>query len=285
MTATFDFDRLLESVLDAGGPQTASQAVVDAALTTTSEIPQSRPLIRSLDRRAWPAPRFGRERRVLILAVIATALVAIGVVGAGVMRDLSTPRTLVSRFVRPFEYVMPVDSGIRQSGWSLPEMVAWVQGPDVSPIASDGDPDGGTILYDQPQPGQVRGIVIGSGGEAWSHGPDGQFMLRTAPAEFLADLRDTVGTPMDAITETQLDGRPALTVMLPGTGGSDIHVTGRMRGLGGTFVLVNMPSRLLVADVDGITVFVLTWARTADDLKAWMPLADEFVESIHFVAD
>ena len=42
-------------------------------------------------------------------------------------------------------------------------------------------------------------------------------MLRTAPADFLADLRDTAGVSMGEIVETTLDGRPALTVMLPGT--------------------------------------------------------------------
>ena len=124
-------------------------------------------------------------------------------------------------------------------------------------------------------------MVVGSGGEAWSHGPVGRFMLRTAPAEFLADLRDIAGIPMGAIAETTLDGRPALTVMLPGTGGFDIHVTGRMMGLSGTYVLVNIPSRLIVAEIDGTTVFVLIWARTGDDLGAWMPVADQLLRDVH----
>ena len=50
---------------------------------------------------------------------------------------------------------------------------------------------------------------------------------------------------------------------VPGTRGNDVHLAGRMQGLGGQeFVLVNVPSRLIVADIDGDTVFVLIWART-----------------------
>ena len=88
---------------------------------------------------------------------------------------------------------------------------------------------------------------------------------------------------MGAITETTLDGRSALTTQLPGIGGSDIHVTGRMQGLAGTFALVTMPSRLIVTEIDGATVFVLIWARTSDDLDKWLPTADAFVQSIHFL--
>ncbi len=46
-----------------------------------------------------------------------------------------------------------------------------------------------------------------------------------------------------------------------------------------------MPSRLIVSEVDGSTIFIVIWARTAQELEAWLPIADEFVESIHFVPD
>ena len=90
---------------------------------------------------------------------------------------------------------------------------------------------------------------------------------------------------MGPIDETTLDGRPALTVMLPGTGGSDIHVTGRTLGLGGPYVQVTMPSRLIVSEVDGTRSSSSIWARTAQELDKWLPVADEFVRSIHFVPD
>ncbi len=289
MTATFEFDRLLESVLDADGPQTVPPTVVEAALTQSRALKQRRPRVSVLDRQAWPANRLswgttsvpGRLTPVLILALITMALVALGIAGAALLREDPTPKELQPRFFRHFEFAIPLDSAMRISGNASPEMVAWAGGPDTWPVATNETAFG----WSQPHPGQVRGVVIGRGGEAWSHENDGRFMLRTAPAEFLADLRDTANTPMGPIGETTLDGWPALTVMLPGTGGSDIHVTGRMLGLSGTSVQVTMPSRLIVSEVDGSLIFILTWARTAQELDRWLPLADEFVQSIHFVPD
>lgn len=192
----------------------------------------------------------------------------------------SRPGTLATDFInRPFEYVIPAGSAIRRlDGGGVRELVKWVEGPDVAPDPTPDGIDGG-----QPRPEDLRGVILGSAEEAWSHGGAGRFMLRTAPAELLADLRDISGVRMGTIQATLLDGRPAFTTMLSGVGGSDIHVTGRMKGLSGNFVLLTIPSRLTVAEVDGTTVFVLTWARTATDLDSWLPIADELVASIHFL--
>lgn len=290
MNATFDFDRLLESVLDVGGAQVVPPSVVNAALATARHTDQRRPRLSMLDGRAWPAGRRIANRslpvspnfvRALLLALLATILVGLAAVGSALLREDSTPKVLQSTFFRHFEYAIPVDSAMHVSGYSFPEMVAWAGGPDTWDGATLDSADGTS----QPHPSQVRGVAIGRGGEAWSHGNGGRFMLRTAPADFLADLRDTANVPMGPIERTTFDGRAALTVMLPGTGGSDIHVTGRMQGLSGTYVRVTMPSRLIVSEVDGTTIFVFIWARTAQELDRWLPVADEFVGSIHFLAD
>lgn len=225
-----------------------------------------------------------RLTRVLVLALIAAAFVALGVVGSGALRgDLPpvlTPTATAAGFERPFEYAIPPDSTIRSSvGARRREVFAWVDGPILPFGAESIEPYGG-----QNPAGNARGIIIASAEQAWSHGNSGRFMLRTAPSEFITDLRDTASVPMGSIDETTLDGRPALTTMLPGTGGTDIHVRGPITGLSlDNYVLVNLPSRLIVADIDGTTVFLLIWARTDADLLAWMPVADEFVDSIHFV--
>ena len=90
MTATFDFDRLLESVLETGGPQSLPPTVVEAALTEARGSRQRRPLVRPLDRRAWPAPRLstanpGTARLALIglVMLLTLALVAAAVVVGG----------------------------------------------------------------------------------------------------------------------------------------------------------------------------------------------------------
>jgi len=35
--------------------------------------------------------------------------------------------------------------------------------------------------------------------------------------------------------------------------------------------------------VDGTTMLFVAWARTPADLADWLPTADEFLDSIHFI--
>ena len=58
MTAMYDFEAVLASVLQADGPQATPPAAVESALDTARSIRQRRPLVRTLDSRAWPAPVF-----------------------------------------------------------------------------------------------------------------------------------------------------------------------------------------------------------------------------------
>ena len=80
-----------------------------------------------------------------------------------------------------------------------------------------------------------------------------------------------------------LDGRPALAAMADGSECSfaDLH------GGGGTvsspWVALDIPSLIVVADVDGTTVMVQAWAATDGDLEAWLPVARELIDSIHFL--
>jgi hypothetical protein len=83
MTATFDFDQLLGSVLRDGGPQTASPVVIEAALAQAAATGQRRPMVTALDRRAWPAPRLSlanpagaRLATVSLVALLTLALLA-----------------------------------------------------------------------------------------------------------------------------------------------------------------------------------------------------------------
>ena len=83
MTATFDFDQLLGSVLRDDGPQAAGATIVEAALAEAQDLRQRRPLVKALDRRAWPAPRMSlanpagaRLATVGLVALLALALLA-----------------------------------------------------------------------------------------------------------------------------------------------------------------------------------------------------------------
>ncbi len=213
--------------------------------------------------------------RALVLPLLAVALLGMALLGVGVIRLQPAPTGLATEFIRPFEYAAPDDDTFRLTV-ARRELMAWSSGPHVE---TPHEPNAALPLA--PNPWDARGIYVASAAEPWSHRSEGRFMVRTAPAEFLADLRDQVGIDMGQIAETTLDGRPALSAVLPGTGGSDVHLYGHM-GVGSEFVLVSVPARLTVADIDGTTVFVLIWARTSDDLEVWLPIADRLVSSIHF---
>ena len=222
-------------------------------LTATADVAQARGWRRRLP---FDVPR--ALPRAVAIALVIAGLVAAGLAGTGVLKLAPAPTGFAEEFIVPFEYAAPDDTTFRHTVVRR-ELVAWSSGPHIE---ATHEPDAALPLA--PDPGDARGIYVASAAEPWSHRSAGRFMVRTAPAEFLADLRDQVGIDMGEIVETTLDGRPALSVMLPGTGGSDVHLYGRM-GVGSEFVLVSVPARLTVADIDGTTVFVLAWARSTDD--------------------
>jgi hypothetical protein len=85
MTATYDFDRLLGSVLQSNGPQTLPSGVVDPALTTARTIRQRRPVVAGLDRRAWPTQRLvpsSTTRLAMVGLAVLLVLAALAVGGA-----------------------------------------------------------------------------------------------------------------------------------------------------------------------------------------------------------
>ena len=216
--------------------------------------------------------------RVLVLALIALAATAGGLFASGALRDDVVRWTTIEAFVRPFDVAMPADGGIRLKPRPRSQMVAWVSGPERP------WPSMHVNAGQQPKPPDGRGIIVGSAAEgAWSHGGGGRFILKTEPRAFLDDLRDIAAVDMSDITETSLGGRAAWSVMLSGAGGIDIHTAGgNLIGDTNDYALLGNPARLTVADVDGVTVFVMIWAWTAEDLDAWLPEADAFVGSFRF---
>ena len=129
MTPTYDFDRLLESVLETGGPQTLPGTLVATALAEARAVRQRRPIVRSLDRRAWPAARpsvadstMRRYATVGLLILLILTLVAVaGLVGSRLL-------------ARPF------------SGPLGP--IAYIQGGDV--YLADRDGGHSVLLLDDP---------------------------------------------------------------------------------------------------------------------------------------
>jgi len=252
----------------------------DSILTTTAATAQVR------RRRLSPGTLVPRRVAYAFVALLlALAAAGLALVASGVLRQDVGPTETAERFVRPFEYAIPADSGLHPvADEPNNRAIAWVVGPDLPPPTPD--PVQGSVVPDyggqRPDSGNTRGVIVASGEKAWSHAGD-RFYIEPAPPAFVADLRDRFGVAMGPVVETSLDGRPAVATVLTGASQNDIHVLGPITGLPrGPFVLLDDPARLIVTEVDGTTVFVLIWARTAADLDAWMPVADRFVDSIHF---
>jgi hypothetical protein len=253
--------------------------LLESILTATLALEQRRTWGARLRAIARPA-----RARVLILVLIAVMLAGAALVATGALRVHRAPTSTTTYFAPRFEYAIPIESRLRPApGGPLSQTIAWIDGPEVHPSGYADLPYGGQAT----ESGDVRGIEVAATSTPWSHSSAGRFLLRTAPAEFLEDLQTTGGVPMEPVTQTTLDGRPALTAALLPVAINDIHVWGSITGLSGTagFVPLYTPARLTVADIDGTTVFVLVWARTAKDLDAWLPTANQFVASIHFLPE
>lgn len=191
------------------------------------------------------------------------------------------PFSIANHFIRRFESSIPVSSTLKlKTGQSdVRSIWAFYEGPVSDHGASGLVPDAS----------DTRGVIVVSGEAAWTHScnPDvGRKPLRSAPAEFVEDLASIAGAELTVASAETLDGHPALstTKSLPACG-VDLHISTPMAALAGgtSFVDLAIPSRFIVAEVNSTTVLVDIWARTDEELVAWLPTAMEFVDSIHFI--
>ena len=169
----------------------------------------------------------------------------------------------------PFEYRLP--PGIDQARFG--SMIEWV-GP-TGPYHPEANEPPYAITV-------TRGIVAANADTAWSHAT-GRVRLRSDPEGLLEDIRDRTGLPLLAVATT-VDGHPALNASSDAPGNNDLHFSERMEGLSGEdYIWFKFPMRLTLVDVDGTTMLFVAWARTPADLVDWLPTADEFLDSIHFI--
>ena len=264
-------------------------------------------------RRVWP---FGLRRaferpagpRVLVVALISTATVGslLGVSGSLTTRPTPTPSApavvdaspgpdvtatprpqrpqragelAAATFIRPFTYLPPTD-GVRVLDYRNASRYGFNAGP--------GD-DYGRNADNELLPG-ARGVVVAQVDGAVTHPcpmsdqTSSRVPVRSDPAGFAEDLRAIAGIGLGPVHDTAIDGFPALVAAIdPATAGcptGDLHPPGS--GIGGGYVLLNMPSLLYVVTVDGRTLAIVLWAGTNAEMEAWLPLASGFVESIRF---
>jgi hypothetical protein len=185
-------------------------------------------------------------------------------------------------FLVPFDYTIPPGTKLHEvSAAPHRDMIAFGNG------ATRTSDDSAFGYSGQRHGAHERGIVIASGEHA-TNGL-GSATFRTAPADFLADVRDLSGVNLGPVTETVVDGQPALeaTTIGPGEVNHFIEVAGPTTAVLGTeadapYAFVTMPSRLIVFETNGTTVFIQIWASAEDSLEAFMPTASDFVDSLRF---
>lgn len=220
---------------------------------------------------------------IAVLTILAVIAVAVGssrsrpaLPPPGVILDRSIPLesplppTRVVRVLRvAFEYRLPPGIDYARFG----SMIEWVGQAALSP------PDAAEPPYAL---NVTRGIVAANADTAWSHG-NGRVRLRSDPAGLLEDIRGRTGLPLPAVATT-VDGRPALTASSDAPGNNDLHFSERMEGLvDADYIWFKFPVRLTLVDVDGTTLLFMAWGRTSADLAEWLPTADAFIDSIHFL--
>jgi hypothetical protein len=135
----------------------------------------------------------------------------------------------------------------------------------------------------------ARGVVIAStlGSYAEVCPPTGfpiSHQIRNAPEAFLEDLHTVRGITFGTVTPTMLDGRPAITTTVDSIDKTVRRCVGYdvSTDRGGTIDL-SVSSRLILAEIGHTTIIIQIWAPTSQDLAAWMPVATELIDSIHFI--
>jgi hypothetical protein len=183
-----------------------------------------------------------------------------------------------SGFVRPFEYAIP-------AGWE-PNVII----EDV-PVLLLAEADAGYATLgtvQRPESGS-RGVLVADVTGGYIHGcgtvgGSGRTQVGEGSEDVLIDIQAIGGLEFDDIVATTLDGRPAVAAVSSsrgrcGTG--DIHLDGLPSFQ--DYILLDVPSRLTLVEVDGRTIMVQAWAFTELDLEEFLPTAEQFIDSIHFL--
>ena len=211
------------------------------------------------------------RRRIVALLVAGLLMAAIagGVgVGAGLLRPRpSTPPAEAGHaesFAREFDYAIAGDAALRP-GANSRQMYNFV------------GPDHGVVVF---------AVLNGSYTHDCRQSLRGNHtaIRRGTPAEILEDLRAIGGVGIGAQSSSALDGKAAVATdidpLRQRCETADVHLTASV--LGGAYVPLDRPSRMILADVDGLVVGVQIWTERPEDLESWIPTATEFVETIHF---
>jgi len=181
-------------------------------------------------------------------------------------------------FEVPFEFTIPTN--YPQWRTDTPELYAFV---DSRPgLAGSGG-------YGSLQASAPRGIAVMAIDKLWvpvcrGSGPS-RVQIPSTATDIFKDLGDVSGLAFGPFSHFQVDGRFARSTMVQTKASSctpEFKFEERTSGLGRDYVATSLPSQfLLVEGADG-AVLIDIWAQSDAELEVWLPIATEFVESIHF---
>ena len=114
--------------------------------------------------------------------------------------------------------------------------------------------------------------------------------VRLDQAGLVDDLRSVAGVAFESPTRTTFDGRPAVVLNVdPSHNRCDsahIHTMPEPLLAGSdSSIAFTVPSRVIVTKVGGATVLLQAWAASSDELAAWLPTANRFLDGVHFTDD
>jgi hypothetical protein len=237
-----------------------------------------------------PAGTVTSWRPIVALALLLLA-VAVTVVVVGAQPRRTAPETqTTSSFRRPFDFEVDPASGMSlqtvlnaQRSWTMG------YGGGTKNVTNQDQQWFGVDEEDDPRGVVVRLVTAVQHDPCHSPIQGGPVMTNPTPQAFVAYLQGVPGLVVSAPVPATVDGRPALAIditQLPeqqrGVDCPDLFI---WRDDDFPFTSWSMDDgwtkRMLVLDVDGDTVAVIAYAR--HDLATWLPTAQAFIDTIHFL--
>lgn len=226
--------------------------------------------------RSGPWARWTARRRFASLVLAAAVLILMaGAIGLGISLIRPVPPTPspaeALSFDRQFTYALPANLGL-----DLDEASGGIyrfDGTDRGVAVVAFRP--GTAIYECPPGGRPEGYSTSESA-----------VISGTPTEVIENLRVIGGVGIGAQSSITWDGRPALSADIDPLRhvceAPHIHLPELPLRRGA--LPLDVPARLILADVDGLVVGVQIWSEDAADLDEWIATAAGFVETIHFFA-
>ncbi len=186
---------------------------------------------------------------------------------------------VTSNFTQPFEYTF---SSYPEWRTDEPALYAFVDSREGLPVQG----------YGALQASAPRGIAVMPLDRLWIwpyvclETEQSPVQIRTTAAGFIEDLHNVGRLSFDLTTQLHVDGRPALgTRVLTERSQctADFWFDEAVGGFDQSYVDTGLPSQFFVVELSNRTVLIDVWAQTDLELDSWLPTAQEFVNSIHFI--